>query len=161
MTSLLSSGFRFFKTDRKLKSEDERNLGSSVESTRQTFQLRIFQCPVLLEYYDIKTEDCLLLHHSKIKLNWYFVFCPPLPCRTHQEGRFKWWKELGSQGIHKNKCFSLCSGWLTGGNTFKVAVTIYVHDAVEREVTLKMKGLWDRDKRYQGMAVTNGGSLGV
>lgn len=69
MTSLLSSGFRFFKTDRKLKSEDERNLGSSVESTRQTFQLRIFQCPVLLEYYDIKTEDCLLLHHSKIKLN--------------------------------------------------------------------------------------------
>lgn len=89
------------------------------------------------------------------------VFCPPLPCRTHQEGRFKWWKELGSQGIHKNKCFSLCSGWLTGGNTFKVAVTIYVHDAVEREVTLKMKGLWDRDKRYQGMAVTNGGSLGV
>ena len=69
MTSLLSSGFRFFKTDRKLKSEDERNLGSSVESTRQTCQLRILQCPALLGYYDIKTEGRLLLHHSKIKLN--------------------------------------------------------------------------------------------
>lgn len=61
----------------------------------------------------------------------------------------------------KDKRFSLCSGWLTGGNTFKAAVTVYVRDAVEREVTLKMKGLRDRDKRYQGMAVTNGWSLGV
>ena len=39
--------------------------------------------------------------------------------------------------------------WLTGGNTFKFAVAIYVHDAVEKEVTLKVKGDCDRvtDKR--------------
>lgn len=43
----------------------------------------------------------------------------------------------------------------------QAAVTVYVHDAVEREFTLKMKGLRDRDKRHQGMAVTNGGSLGL
>ena len=45
-----------------------------------------------------------------------------------------------SPHFFKDKLFSLFSVWLTGGNTFKAAVTIYVHDAVEKEVTLKVKG---------------------
>ena len=96
-------------------------------------------CNAWLFWGIIRTKGHLLLHHSKTKLTWYFVFCLPIPCGIPGR-KLRWWKEPWSQGIQKDKLFSLFSMWLTGENIVKAGATIYVHDVAEKEVTLKVKG---------------------
>lgn len=155
MICLISSAFLFFKMDRKLKSDNDTNTDRGMESSNQT--------PLI--------EDPIMVGSPGVLLGQRGTSLPiiPRPCwldtlssaslfpMVHKERKLRWWKEPWNQEIPKDKF--LFPMWLTSGIAFKAGATLSGHDAVDKKVTLNMKG--DRDRKDQGMTITIGWLLGL
>ena len=124
-----------------------------------SWQLRILQYLALLGYYNIKTEDYLLLHHSKIKLNWYFVFRLPLSCDTPRRKVKVMKRARELRAKISSFPYSLC-GWLVETPS-RLQLPYMSMMQWRKRSHWRWRDSGDRDKRYQRMAITNEWSLGV